>query len=326
MKKIFTLIIIFIIYINAYSQNKIEGNENGKLQFGLSVKLNIEFSYKYHPNFKLSATTGVGYDIEQINFFPTFHAGFILFNTGMVGSNLQKDNFSLGSNFFFSTIGTLKLDKRDWGYTERYVPFYHFADFTANPLQNPYKTSVSYGAIWVTMPNGKFQRLGLINLNVIGRFQLTYYNDGGPILKIAGDKHDRYYSGGIVFSGHLDNYYNMINNDYLRPNLIELSFHKYTGYTPYAFDIADKMDFDFLLYADKEQMAYNNQRWKLSVSNVIHNYGNYGAYISLYNLNTKDVQDWLHFKGNNPYHPPYNKGWRPMVGGTYSYNYLKVSE
>lgn len=309
-----TLILSFLI-TSLFSQDQDKVNEFNGLNYGVSGKLNIEFCYKFNPSFKFSVAGGLGYNIDEINFFPTVHTGIILFNKGEIGSTQLKKWNKIQSHFFYSLIGTVKLDDRDLGYKIRSLPFYHFSDFSATPLQNPYKSSISYGRIWVRMPKNVRQKVGIFNANIFEMAQITYYNDGGPILKCAGDKHDRFYTGGILFSYHGD-YTNEIN-------LIELSYHKFTGYVPFAFDIGDKLQIDYLAYGDKSQFSYNQQRWRLNISNI--NMG-LGANISLYNFNRLDLQDFLHFNSNVPYHSDYYKGWRLMLGARYDVNYLNISK
>lgn len=315
MKFNYFLILLFFSQI-LISQNKIDAILEDNLQYGIAAKLNIELqTTKYPANFKLSISAGVGYNIDDINLLPTLHTGIILFNRGVIGSSFVDPWNKVRTHFFYSIMGTVELDKRDYNFTERYVPLYHFSDFTANPLQNPYKSSLSFGRIWIKMQEGMNQKVGVFNLNVLGRAQITYYNDGGPVLRHLGDKLDRHYTGGIVFSYH--------GNEKEDIDLIEVSYHKFTGYARHAFDIGDKLQMDFLVYADKSQLAFNHQRWKINVSDLS---SGYSGNISLYDFNALDVQDFIHFNSNVPYHPDYFNGWRLAIGGRYEYNYLRIKE
>lgn len=308
---------LFLISTFGLSQNNVLFNDSD-LQFGISAKLNIEFSFKHRshtPSYKFSLTTGVGYNIDNLNLYPTLHSGFLLFNNGAIGANQQKNKGQIQSQFFFNAIGTLMLDKRDFNYIERSVPLYHFAEFTANPLQNPFKSSLSYGAIWIFSTQHHHQRTGFFNANVVGRVQISYYNDGGPILGWAGDNRDRYYTGGVILSYH-GNTEDIID-------LVELSYHKYTGYQKYAFDVADKLQIDFLNYNDTNQFAYNQQRWRLNFSNTDNGFG---GSVSIFNRNNLDFQDFLHFNTNVPYHPDYYRGYRWMFGARYEYNQIALPQ
>lgn len=293
------------------AQNDFSFNTND-FSFGVGVKLNVEFSFFYRPDFKLGITGGVSYNAEFDNSYgisPALHGGFLFFNGRSVGADQSRKQYSIQSHAFLNTTAVFQLDRLDTNPLDRPVPLYHFAEFTANPLQNPYKSSVSYGLNLIWVHEWKMQRTGFFNLNVAGRFQVSYYNDGGPILGWAGDNRDRYYTGGVVFS------YHGATNDEV--NLIELSYHKFTGYQEYAFDVADQLQIDFLNYHDIEQFKYNQQRWRLNITNLEHGFG--GSF-SLYNVNRLDFQDFLHFATNVPYHPDYFKGYRWMIGGRYEYN------
>ena len=326
-KKYLLVTFLFVLSYTARSQNDISFS-NSEFQYGIAAKLSVEIGYRFSkkfafrkrnfftPGYRLSITGGVGYDVEgDIGFFPALHTGVMLFNKGSIGADQSKHGSIPQFHFFASTIVALELDKKDFSPLERSVPFYHFAEFTANPLQNPYKSSISYGANWIGVQKGEIQRVGFFNLNVVGRAQISYYNDGGPVLGLAGDNRDRYYTGGLVISYH---------GHILDPiDLIELSYHKYTGYQKYAFDVADKLQIDYLNYNDTNQFSYNQQRWRLNFSNI--NSG-YGGNVSLFNFNRLDLQDFLHFKTNVPYHPDYYKGYRIMFGGRFEYNKINIPE
>ncbi|QHI39049.1 hypothetical protein IMCC3317_44500 [Kordia antarctica] len=304
-------IYFLLLYTNRTIAQNDFSNSNSDITYGVSTKVNIEFSNVSGPAFKFSLTGGIGYDIENV-FLPTVHTGILLFNSNSVGADQSKKWYNMQAHFFINTTATARLDKRDFGYFERNVPLYHFADFTANPLQNPYKTSVSYGLNWIFVQDKKQQRTGFFNLNVMGRAQISYYNDGGPILGWAGDNRDRYYTGGVTISYHGD------ITDLI--DLVELSYHKYTGYQKHAFDVADHLQIDFLNYQDTKQFAFNQQRWRLNFSNLENGFG---GSVSIYNKGNLDLQDFLHFNTNVPYHPDYYQGYRWMIGARYEYNHTK---
>ena len=304
--------LVMSVVHKADSQNNYSVNTND-FTFGFGVNLNVEFSYKYRPDFKLGITGGLGYNALFDNNYgvtPAIHAGLLFFNGRSIGANQSFKKYTIQSHAFLNSTLVFQVDQLDFNPLARPVPLYHFAEFTANPLQNPYKSSIGYGMNLILVDKWrKLQRTGFLNFNVAGRFQLSYYNDGGPVTGWAGDNRDRYYTGGIVLSYHGD------LDDAI--NLIELSYHKYTGYQKYAFDVAEHLQIDFINYGDTEQFKYNQQRWRLNVSNLDKGFG---GSLSLYNVNALDLQDFLHFTTNVPYHPDYFKGYRVMVGGRYLYN------
>ncbi len=312
MKYLILLVAIFYA-VGSHSQNWIDRTTASKIHYGISAKLAVEYQVRQGPNFKLSLTAGIGADLNEINFFPTIHTGLIIFNNKVIGISLKDPWAKIRTHFFYSAAGTIKLDQRTYSFDERYVPFYHFSDFSANPLQNPYKTSFSIGAIWLNMQNKMRQRVGFFNFNALGRIQISYYNDGGPILRYAGDKRDRYYTGGLLVSYH--------GNEQHAVDLIEVSYHKFTGYVPHAFDLGDELQMDFLVYADKSQFAFNHQRWRLTVAGLS---SGFAGSFTLYDINSIDLQDFLHFNTNVPYHPDYFQGYRLGFGGRYEGNYMRL--
>lgn len=311
-----TILAVFFLFTQPiYSQNDFSFS-NDDFSFGIGAKLNIEFSYAYRPDFKLGITGGISYNVlidHTYGISPTLHGGILFFNGRSIGANQSRKKYTIQSHAFLNTTAVFQLDRLDFNPIDRPVPLYHFAEFTANPLQNPYKSSVSYGMNLILVHDKKLQRTGFFNLNVLGRFQVSYYNDGGPILKWAGDNRDRYYTGGIVLSyhGYIDDVI----------NLIELSYHKFTGYQEYAFDVGEHLQIDFLNYYDTTQFEYNQQRWRLNFVSLDHGFG---GSVSLYNSDFLDFQDFLHFSTNVPYHPDYFNGYRWMVGGRYEYNNTKL--
>jgi len=52
----------------------------------------------------------------------------------------------------------------------------------------------------------------------------------------------------------------------------------------------------------------------------------FGGSFALHNVDRIDLQDFLHFRTDVPYHPDYYKEWRWSIGGVYQFNYLKSVE
>jgi len=303
------LLSMLLWYCQGQAQNDFSMSDSD-LTYGFATKLTVEFGTRAFA-YKLSVTGGIGYDIENY-FLPTLHSGILLFNNSSIGADQSQHWTRVQSHFFVNAIGTLRLDKRDFSFFERNVPLYHFADFTSNPLQNPYKSSASFGVNRIFVQKKSDQWVGFINVNVMGIGQLSYYNDGGPIAGWPGDNRDRYYTGGITLSYHGD------TTDLI--DLVELSYHKYTGYQKHAFDVGDLLQIDFLNYADENQFTFNQQRWRLNFTNTDNGFG--GSF-SVYNKQNWDLQDFLHFTTNVPYHPDYYRGYRMMFGIRHEYNHTK---
>ncbi|MAP79567.1 MAG: hypothetical protein CL526_00630 [Aequorivita sp.] len=308
------LAIIILLSVNtlAFAQtNKPIDN----LRLGVGINLTVEYQVKHGLKFRVAATGGVAQYVEIANddfgLLPSVHLGVLFYNKGILGSNLNYDYYRTTFFDFFAnatvTPGfTNNSTKKELQY--RFVPLYHFSDFVANPLQNTFDFSISIGSNWLMNPdkNRASQTIGFLNLNIKRRVQISYYNDGGPVLNYFGDREDRFYTGGIVISAHFN------TNAYI--DIVELSFHKFTGWQQYAVDTADKLQLDHIPYKNQDAFGFNQQRWRL---NIISYQQHFGAYISLYDFNALDLQDFLHFNTDFPYHPDYYWGWR-LGGGVSS--------
>ncbi len=130
----------FLIPFTCVSQSFTIGSDSDGFHFGIAAKLSAGFCLTQNPNFKLSITGAAGYNFEKAALFPTLHTGVIVFNRGPIGSNLSRRNYELQNHAFAGLMLTGKFGPRKFDYHDRYVPLYHFADFTANPLQNPYES------------------------------------------------------------------------------------------------------------------------------------------------------------------------------------------
>ncbi|WP_452224417.1 hypothetical protein [Lacinutrix chionoecetis] len=315
MKKIVLILIVFGLQIGSAQSGTIDD-----LRLGFGVMLSAEVQNGYHLKFRASATGGIGHYLAINNngfgALPTAHLGVMVYNRGILGSNLSEDYKNCVFLDFF-TNATVNVGGKHINAVnrieERLVPLYHFADFTANPLQNTFKHSVGIGSNLILNPdkNRSTQLVGFFNFNIARTVQISYYNDGGPVLNVFGDKKDRYYTGGVVLSTHFK------TKAYV--NQVELSFHKFTGWQPFAFDASDKLQLDHIPYKNKEVFGFNQQQWKLAARSFAHSYS---AYLTAYDVNVWDVQDILHFSRDNPYHPDYFYGYRIAFGGAFEqFNY-----
>lgn len=284
--------------------------EDLRLGFGINITGEIQSTARI--NFRVAATGGVANYVpiatNDFGILPSVHIGVLFYNKGILGSNLNNDyyrttffdffaNATLTSGFQNNTT-TSQLENR-------FVPLYHFSDFVANPLQNTFDYSFSLGSNWLINPdkNRASQTVGFFNLHLARRAQLSYYNDGGPILSYFGDREDRFYTGGLVISGHF--------NEASYIGLVELSFHKFTGWQQYAVDAANKLQLDHIPYLNEDAFGFNQQQWKLSMTSFRQGYT---GYVTLYDFNGFDLQDFIHFTTDFPYHPDYNWGWRLAAG------------
>lgn len=270
-------------------------------QYGFGLKASIELGISKHapaPVYRLVASTGVSSNFLKSWLHPSLNTELQLYNGGL-GSRRQR--FTLKPTLDFITAVTLTAGDRNFLYSHyqpvvetRMVPLYYFGDFVIPSLQNPFRNSISVGTnvIFTTDDSKKSQRVGFINVH-LNRFQVSYYNDGGLGIAnaYAGDRKDRYYSGGVVLSYH--------GQPHTLANLVEVSYHKHTGYTRNAFELSNKMYLAYMNYNDTVQENYNKSVWSLTVSNVGQHYG---ASIKSYNFVRADAQHWIHLTLFNSFH------------------------
>jgi len=140
--------------------------------------------------------------------------------------------------------------------------------------------------------------VGFLNLH-LDRFQLNYLNDGPPFFQPFGDRFDRFHTGAGFISFHGD--------DDWAVNLVEFGYNKFSGYTPYSYETANKMGSSYVLYKDSVEYYYNKSNWHLQVANTTRNYG---VSVINYNKTQLDIQHKIHFSSYYPYHlVPYQQNW-----------------
>lgn len=293
---------VVITAVNAQAKLSVKQSTNG-LQYGFSVKALLECSTVKHTqplHFRLVLAGGIGSSFIDNNIYPTLNTELQLYNNGL-GSSKPGNTIKPRLNLDLITALTLTAGVKDFLqqsrrslFLNRNVPLYYFADFGLPALQNPFAYSMSVGTnfIFTNDPGKQFQRTGFLNFH-FNRFQISYSNDGGvPLSNIyLGDRKDRYYTGSVLFSYH--------GKPYTAVNLLELSYHKFTGYTQNSFEASNQFDFAYVNYKKTRQRFYNKSLFTLNVANPVKGYG---ASVKLYNKTKWDVQHLIHWSIYNSYH------------------------
>ena len=308
------------VSLTGFAQSKLQINSsNNGLQYGFSVKAQAEFSTVAHtqaPHIRIALAGGIGSSFIDNNIYPTLNTELQLYNNGLGSSKPGKIRPGVkGFNLDIVTALTVTAGIKDFLqqsrkqlFINRNVPLYYFADFGLPALKNPFAWSFSMGTnfIFNTSRDKQFQRTGFLNFH-FDRFQVSYGNDGGvPLENIyLGDRKDRYYTGSIVFSYH--------GKPYTAVNLVELSYHKFTGYTRNSFEASNQFDFAYVNYKKQEQRFYNKSMFTLNLANSVKGYG---VNVKLYNKTKWDVQHLIHWSIFNSYHiVPYKE--HVSLNGTY---------
>jgi len=322
-RAVYTFLLCSIAWVN-YAQVKlnVKTSSNG-LQYGFAVKAQVEFSTVKEtqaPHIRIAVTGGIGSSFIDNNIYPTLNTELQVYNNGLGSSKPGK--IKPGVNLDLVTALTLTAGIKDFLqqnrsqlFINRNVPLYYFADFGLPALKNPFAYSLSIGTnfIFNNDKDKQFQRTGFLNFH-FDRFQVSYSNDGGvPLSNIyLGDRKDRYYTGSILFSYH--------GKPYTAVNLVELSYHKFTGYTQNAFEASNQFDFAYVNYKKTAQRFYNKSLFTLNVANPVKGYG---VNVKLYNKTKWDVQHLIHWSIYNSYHVvPYKE--HISLSGVYYYSQTTI--
>jgi hypothetical protein len=130
-----------------------------------------------------------------------------------------------------------------------------------------------------------------------------------------GDSYDRYYTGGGLLSYHLD-------PTKANLNLIELGFHKFSGFTENAFNLSNLIGVAFTNYSLPEQQYYNKGCYSLYLANT--NSG-FGVTIKRENDYALDFQSLIHYEIYDSYHHiPYPATYSVAVDYTGAQNQLFI--
>jgi hypothetical protein len=312
-------------YLPSVAQSrKVYSTNELSFQYGLSIKGYLEFSINKSfskPVFRLCTNFGLGSNLLARALYFSINGELQLYNGGL-GSKRREGNKKPGLtldliNAFTLTTGLNNYLSSDsiHAIVRRNVPLYYFSNFCDPALQNPFDYSISIGTNFI-VSSDKFrsdQRVGFFNLH-IKRAQFSYFNDGGTPFdeSYLGDSKDRFYTGGALISYQ--------GNSNKGINKVELSFHKFTGYSKNAFEVSNKLDLAFVNYNKAEERYYNKSLWSLSISNPEKGWG---ININRYNYTNWDVQHLIHFSIYNSLHlVPYDDYF--SVSGTYYHNYTNI--
>jgi hypothetical protein len=300
MKSLLSFVCTILFYYSALAQKETHYfSGSNQLQYGFSLKALLEFHIASRdepvPVIHLSANAGIARSVFVSNFYPSVNIEVQFYNGG-IGSaytGRKQNHWTLDQVTAFTLTGGYNnhLAKTDDVY-KNINPLYYFSDFVFPSLINPFDVSLSFGTNFILSTSRMHQRIGFFNLN-LKRAQVTYYNDGGPILSwpVFGDGEDRFYTGGLVLSYHGK------TQDGI--NLGELSYHKFTGYAKDAFQVSNILHLYSVNYADNKQQNFNKSVWSVNLANP--NKG-YGLKFQAFNSAKWDFQHFIHFNSFWAYH------------------------
>ena len=149
-----------------------------------------------------------------------------------------------------------------------------------------------------------------------GDVSVTYNNDAVPFNLLGlSDGFDRYWTGGGTLFIHHPH----------RFNRVEFGYDQYTGYKPLLYELANIIGINVPLYSDSSSKKkdrpnnFNTSVYQLKIGTGPYTSVDLGFAGAMIDRKGKfwGVQDWIHLKGNYPFHP--NKDYtRFFIGGSYN--------
>ena len=298
LSKTITLAISVLSTFLLCAQPNIEFASAGKinLQYGFSCKGTLEIG-EWPPTVHVAVGSGIGSNFISSELYPTINTEFLIYTRRFgTGKPVLKQNW-----FTFDWVVGITLtagiknlftQPHEQRLAGRYAPLYYFANFNYPALINPYRHSISMGTNIIFSTSRELQRVGFLGIHPFDELQIAYYNDGGPPMDILrlGDLQDRYYTGGAVISYR--------NPSHTLVNLVELGYHKFTGYSKISYQVAKRLNLAFVDYTDDDQVAFNRSMWSLSVAT-----NQFMFNLREYNRTSWDMQHKIHWGGFSPFHP-----------------------
>ena len=96
----------------------------------------------------------------------------------------------------------------------------------------------------------------------------------------------------------------------------KISYAKYSGYTPDAFEIANRLDLSFLNYGSNSENAYNKSTFTLTATSTRHHLQ---VAASAFNQTEWDIQHRIHQKIFNAFHRvPHRPYYTPRISPYFS--------
>jgi len=259
---------------------------------GISVSLYFGDDLKYLVSYNANVSYPISVKSDDADaIIPMVDCKISFYNDNLGNSVLKAFKNKFNANIAFSptvSYSTSFAKDEEIGF----IPIFSetFSGVRNSNYLNNYGMSVSY--IWQLAENENIrsQRVGNVFVSTKHTY-FNYYNDGGPLNKIFGDKEDRYWTGGGSFG------YKFVKNESYQT--ISLSFDKFTGFVKHAFEASGLLFADNVLYKNPKEASFNSGKYTLKYTNS----GLYfGAAINWWNT-PFDFQDFLHRDvSNNPYH------------------------
>jgi hypothetical protein len=262
------------------------------MQYGFSTRLVYDIGFRNHSNVRIGFSTGIGFQTYSSN-ITSLNFEYSILKGGLGAFNNKWSSYFVIAPHFCQAIDMTDSSNSN-EIVQNYQPLYYFTDLVTPSLLNPYKKSFSIGANFIyflnTRMTHRWQRVAHLGIKY-NEAQLVYNNDGGALLKIWGDREDRYFTG----SGYLK----VRLKDYVAINDFGVSFYKFTGYYPMSFEVSDELLYSSVDYIDPKQYYFNKGFWSFQIGN-----SKYGDLFLRYNnpRDIQEVQNFIHYNMGFGYH------------------------
>jgi hypothetical protein len=265
------------------------------LIYGYGITLRVGLGQKGCSEFGVAVTAGIGKSVGEHALF-TYQITSNIYRGGLGNSllpSLQNDVQCDIVNSFGVTGG--------WGRQTQDRFIHHWSVNQPAAMRTPFVNSATMATNFIWNNHQRSQQVGFMGLQ-LGRTNLGYYNDGPPFqLNGTGDGYDRWWTGGGYVQVYLpDN------------QMVVAYFDKFTGFQPNAYEIANAVRLNNVMYRDIERMTFNRGRIGLGYQHTS------GMSLHAAVHNRFDVQDFIHRLLKYPYHP---NAYTPrlIVGPQYFY-------
>lgn len=291
LRSIFILILLNCIFIAEAQLYSSKGKKSFGIGVNFTVGLHLSSARTNKFYFETHLNAGYLYKGNYVGLSPQAQYAF-KFNTF---STIEK-GFShqfFGSLQFPVSIYHGESKSRLYEQEFYFQPFYAFADLAAPAIKNLYHGAITPGVqlIRIIDNNKEWKRQRVMTVNIkYGEVHLYYENDGKSLC--IGDENDRWYTSSILLAWH--------RNNHQAINHYAISYNRFTGYTPFAYEVSKRTGANHVDYKDQKQIKYNEDYWKATIG---HNQlGTVNVRFINFKFKLLQGQDAVHYLLNMPYH------------------------
>jgi hypothetical protein len=306
--KFYICLITFSWCINESGFSQSKWVLNTYANFGCNVWLHYGKKQRF-PGFRIFGAlsiTGTYKDHFVLHYGPS-----VSIYTKTIGANLNPlvGDYQVDFTNSFSIGGALGKDMLYF----KQLRTLHNGDFY-NLVTNK-RDALFLTSNFILNNHNRHQVTGAVT-GTFGDVSVTYNNDATPFDMLGlSDGFDRYWTGGGTLFVHTPQQFNRV----------EFGYDQFTGYKPLLYELSGILGINIPLYGDEAAKrkhtpnTYNTSIYHLKIGLGEFSSIDVGFVGALIDRKGRfwGIQDWIHLKGNYPFHP--NKdNTRFFIGGTYN--------